>query len=335
MRPTREGRRFLFAFALIGLAALNTGNNLIYLIFSMMLSIFVLAVALNIANLKGLSVSLDIRHPAYAKEAATAVLNIKNSKRHMPSYSVRIGLPEGMKGGCFVDSVPPFADLSESFGVSFEKRGLYSLAGLSLESSFPFIFLVGKKMAKGEGGFLVYPEIRDIGEVLPEIRQTGGHLRTTRRGSGEELFVLRDFAPGDDGRKISWKATAKAEKLIVKEFGVAEAGLFTLILDSAGPPSGEPFERAVSLAASLSKRLLEEGFVVRLVTARKVVPFGGGAEHLFKILDHLAVVEVSESWESPLTEENSGSSLLVLRAGGTGGEALAAYSDGVLYAEEI
>ena len=61
---TREGRRFLIAVVLIGFAALNTGNNLIYLIFSMVLSISLISFPVALINLKGLKpCTVDFREP--------------------------------------------------------------------------------------------------------------------------------------------------------------------------------------------------------------------------------------------------------------------------------
>ena len=57
MRPTKEGKRFLLATLLIAVAAFNTGNNLIFLILAMMLSMILLSVVILRYNLKGLTLA--------------------------------------------------------------------------------------------------------------------------------------------------------------------------------------------------------------------------------------------------------------------------------------
>ena len=58
MKITREGKRFILTTVLIGVAALNTGNNLIYLIFSLMLSFIALAIVLLRINLSGITLEV-------------------------------------------------------------------------------------------------------------------------------------------------------------------------------------------------------------------------------------------------------------------------------------
>ena len=70
MRPTREGARYLLATGLIGLAAMNSGNNLIYIIFGMLLSVLVLSYAIMRVNLSGLMLKVEAEHPVFAGQKA-------------------------------------------------------------------------------------------------------------------------------------------------------------------------------------------------------------------------------------------------------------------------
>src|SRR3990172_2680087 len=99
MRLTREGKKFLIAAALIAVAALNTGNNLIYLILSMMLSLFVIAFAALRLNLKGISLDVSREGHLYAKERSNIKVSVTNSKKLLPSYSLRLLPPAENTGG--------------------------------------------------------------------------------------------------------------------------------------------------------------------------------------------------------------------------------------------
>ena len=88
MKLTREGKRFFLASILIGIAAFNTGNNLIYLILSMMLALFVLSVAILRINMKNLTVRLFQPGPVFANNPADIALTVKNLKS-FPSYSLQ------------------------------------------------------------------------------------------------------------------------------------------------------------------------------------------------------------------------------------------------------
>jgi uncharacterized protein (DUF58 family) len=87
--------------------------------------------------------------------------------------------------------------------------------------------------------------------------RSAGLRRTTRTGGGTDLLALRRYAPGDSHRLIHWKASARAGRLLVRQFA-AEAGerhVLWLRTDAAGWPRAEQFERAVSLAATLAEDL--------------------------------------------------------------------------------
>src|SRR5512135_722617 len=93
MKVSREGKRFAIATFLIGVAALNTGNNLIYLIFSLMLSFIILSVVLGRANLSGLSLAITGNPVLFAGEDAVLKIVAGNLKHMIPSYSVQSLFP--------------------------------------------------------------------------------------------------------------------------------------------------------------------------------------------------------------------------------------------------
>src|SRR4030042_3369409 len=99
MKLIREGKRFLIATAIIAVAALNTGNNLIYLILSMMLSILVLSILILRGNMNGLDLGVYQSQPVFANNPAYMNITISNRKRLIPSYSIKVLMPEGIKGG--------------------------------------------------------------------------------------------------------------------------------------------------------------------------------------------------------------------------------------------
>ncbi len=106
MKPTKEGKRFLLATLLIAVAAANTGNNLIYLILAMMISIFVISVVVLNLNLRGLIFGFAITQPIFAKSRSVMKVSLSNKKNFMPSYSIHITSPEGIEGQCTIPYVP-------------------------------------------------------------------------------------------------------------------------------------------------------------------------------------------------------------------------------------
>jgi uncharacterized protein (DUF58 family) len=335
MKLTREGKRFFLAALLIAVAAFNTGNNLIYLILSMMLSMLLLSVLLLRLNMKSLILRVAQNRPVFVNSPSSIDVTLLNRKR-LPAYSLRVSMSDSNGAMAYFPQIPSSSEVSETVPVVYGRRGAHGYGDFFVESSFPFIFFLKKLLSKVSNQIIVYPEIKDISEVVPETAVEGYALPTGIR-RGEDLSMIREFRYGDDWRRIHWKASAKTEKLMVAEYLSEEPRKFTVILDNLMPYDPESFEKAVSLAASVSDRFLKEGFFVRLLTCRKVIPFGSGGEHLFKILDVLALVEGQASWECPLSfgEEPQGLVMLILASEHSRLNSLIPVSDMVTYATNL
>lgn len=95
----------------------------------------------------------------------------------------------------------------------------------------------------------------------------GDHLRLRAHGqSGSEFHSLREYVQGDDLRRISWKASARSNDLIVKETALEGVKRCTVVLDTdVGGYDAEGFERAVSAAAGLVTGAAAAGLTTRMV----------------------------------------------------------------------
>jgi uncharacterized protein (DUF58 family) len=335
MKLSREGKRFFLAALLIGVAAFNTGNNLIYLILSMMLSILLLSVLLLRLNVKSLVLRVAQNRPIFANSPSSVDVILSNRKK-LPAYSLRVSLSDKSGGTAYFPEITGLSEVSDTVPVIYGRRGIYGYQDIFIESSFPFIFFLKRLLCKVDNQIIVYPEIKDVAEIIPDTAAEAYALPSGIR-RGEELSMIREFRYGDDWRRIHWKASAKSAKLMVTEYSTEEPRKLTVILDNLVPYDGGTFEKAVSLAASVSDRFLKEGFFVRLLTCRKVVPFGSGGEHLFKILDVLALTEGQASWECPLSfgEEPQGLVMLILSSEHSQLNSLAAVSDMVIHAANL
>ena len=334
MKLTREGKRFFLASILIGIAAFNTGNNLIYLILSMMLALFGLSVAILRINMKNLTVRLFQPGPVFANNPADITVTVKNLKS-FPSYSLRV-VESGATGSrIYFPFVPAISELSETVHRVFHKRGIYRQGDFSLESGFPFIFITKISPINVEGEILVYPELKDREDIFSDFNALNDENAHLSSRWGDEFAMIREFRYGDDRRKIHWKASAKADKLLVMEYAADELKKLTIILDNMRPQNEEIFENAVSFTASVAERFLRDEYFVRLLTCGKVIPFGSGTEHLYKILDLLAVIGRLDSWECPVSDEIDGIAFLILGSGESPLRKFIPQSDMVIHAETL
>jgi len=335
MRPTREGIRFLIASLLIAVAAFNTGNNLIFLILALMLSLLLLSIIILYLNLKGLSLAVFAAQPVFVKTRAIFRVSISNRKKHLPSYSIRAAIPVSTGRQGAAPYIPPASNSSIEMENTFTKRGLYKYGDFTLESNFPFSLFKKGIRAHIDGEVIVYPEIKEIDELIPELITTDYTALTIRPAPGDEFLTIRDFRYGDGMRRIQWKTSAKMGKLMVKDTGTDEPRLLTIILDNIKPLNKESFEKAVSFAASAADRFIRLGFFVRLVTCKRLIPFGSGLEHLYKILDVLAVIDEEDTWECPMMEEMQGTGILILKSQDSSLKKAAPACSMVMYAADL
>jgi uncharacterized protein (DUF58 family) len=331
---TREGRRFMIAVVLIGFAAFSTGNNLIYLLFSLMLSISFITLAVSFMNLRSISCSIDLREPLYAQTPFHLDVTYSNRKR-IPSFSVSLLFPAGIADHLYTPEIKKGLDKKSFNGVVIRKRGRYHLGDFRLSTGFPFIFMYISRTVPLAKDILVYPELIDVSTHLDEIRSQPSQREAGRIGQDGDFIFSREYVFGEESRRIDWKATAKTQKTMVREYASNDERLATVILDNASGSSNDVFEKAVSVSASFCKELIQRGYYVRLITCGKIIPFGNSREHLFKMLDILATIRKADEKEYYEGELPEGLSLLVRSADTTCFPGIEGACSGVIDARDV
>ncbi len=188
MNVSREGKRFILATLLTALAAFNTGNNLIYLIFSMMCSILVISVIVPKMNLKGLALRVSPEYPIFAKSPAVLEIAVTNNKRKLPSNSVKVILPDALGGESYFPRIPAQSEPSQTMRVVYNKRGVYGFGDFYLSSSFPFIFVTQKIVSTISEKVIVYPEIKDADVSISDLTKLGDALSYSGMRSGRSFL---------------------------------------------------------------------------------------------------------------------------------------------------
>lgn len=305
--PTRDGWWTLFAAVGLGVAAVNTGNNLLYLLSSMLLALVVVSGILSEAVIRRLRVAAVLPEEIQAGRPALLGATVTSLKRWVPSYSITVEVLEGGRAVRFIyiPRIPASDARLVTWETTLPRRGRYRLDGLRVTTRFPFgIFLkAGQPTLREE--VLVFPALAPVPTHLLRQLSAGGAVAARRRGRGSDLHNLRDYRAGDDPRLVHWKSSAKTGILTVRETE-AETTLDTRIVVAAGGDSPR-LEAAVSEAASLAVHLLSAGAQVELAGPGLWVPPGRGPAQRRRALTALAL------WEPAAAIP--GSVALPLRAG--------------------
>ncbi|MCA1576802.1 MAG: DUF58 domain-containing protein [Acidobacteria bacterium] len=314
--PTSGGGVFLVIIIVVGFAAWNTGNNLLFLVFSLLCSTLFVGWIAARTSLRDLTVSARFPDHIFAAEPAPVIVTLRNTKRLLPSFSIFVEArgpsseterePPSRRRYtkrllAYFSYVPHHASAEQRVEQLFPKRGHVLIDGFELSTRFPFGFFRRRRRLHARNvDIIVYPKPEVIGDQLHLLPMFAGRLPSMRRGVGHDLFSMRDYQPQDDLRHIDWKATARARRLTVREFTSEDDRRITIVLDTRlpGNPSEEllqRFERGVVQTASLLKHFIDERTEVRLVLGDEVGPFGSGAEQLYRCLKRLALVTPSEA----------------------------------------
>lgn len=125
-----------------------------------------------------------------------------------------------------------------------------------------------------------------------------GASRARVAGTGSEFYSLRDYVPGDEFRRINWKATARMSQLYSNEYELEHAINAYLLLDATTVPA-EVFGISVRAVASIATALLKGrnrvGLLVYSDTLRQVYP-ESGRKQMLQIIDALMDAEIKEPY---------------------------------------
>jgi len=176
-------------------------------------------------------------------------------------------------------------------------RANYQIGPMIVRARDPFGFYLTEKKLGAES-LSVMPRPERIRGAQLRPRHVGpwpGVIPSRVLGIGTEFYSLREYVPGDDPKRINWKASARYNQLITNETEAERVTDIMIVLDTDvtffGPTESELFERGVQAAASMASLLLKQGNRVGLVLQggeRGSIPAGFGKRHERRILYLLA-----------------------------------------------
>jgi uncharacterized protein (DUF58 family) len=310
---TGGGVVFVSIYTVVAFAAWNTGNNLLFLVFSVLSSTLFVALTAGRVSLRDLVVTARFPDHIFAGDPAPVIVTVNNTKRLLPSLSVvveareRAGTVAPGRGFfsrrvrerkrvlAYFMYVPHRARVEQRVEQTFPARGRVLVTGFELSTRFPFgFFRLRRRLRARDVEIVVYPKPVGLGDELHLLPIDAGQLEAERRGAGHDLHSLRQYQPRDDVRHIHWKASARHRRLIVREFTAEDERRVHVVLDTfveEGEDARARFERAVTQAASLVTHFVEERAEVRLTDGGGESRYGTGREHLYDCLRRLALVE--------------------------------------------
>lgn len=281
LRPTRDGWWFITVVAGILVVALNTGNNQLYLLLGMLLTLVLSSCLLGEVSLRGIIPRRQTPPRVHAGQPFLMGIVLRNSKRRFPSFSIEVEDlcdDQVVDKRCYFLKIPSGRTQQTSYRHSLSQRGRYVFTAFRISTKFPFALFRASRYVEHHSEVVVYPALIPLSHLPQALSAAVGEHALSRLGRSGNFHALREFRSGDDPRDIHWRNSARRKRLMVREYEVEAVQQVTLYIDNAlseeerrDPKAKEHLERVISWGASLGVFYLERGYAVYL-SVRSLAP---------------------------------------------------------------
>jgi uncharacterized protein (DUF58 family) len=289
---TAGGLVFSVGTFAVGFAAMNTGNNLLYMLLGAMLGFIVVSSWLSEQVIREIHVERLAPRAVTVGREMRLTYAVTNRKPRIPTMALEIS-EAGLPNRAFVGHVGAGATGHARSLNTFVRRGVYRLGTVTLSTCFPFGLFLKERDLEIAGEIVVWPRTdRPVPVPAPgggRVPRSGLSTRTVA-GQRGEYRGLRTYRPGDDPRDIHWRSSARLREPVIREYERDGAHTRWICLDLKAEP-GDAAEAAVEVAAALAERASSESRSFALVAGDRVVEPGEGPGQLERVLDALARVE--------------------------------------------
>lgn len=271
----------------LGFAAINTANNLIYLIVSALLSFMGVSGFIGRRNIQRLEIEILPPDEIYANIQTPVKIRIKNNKKFLPSFLIRVLLFGKVTLLPFIDRR---ASSDKFIEITLNKRGQNTIDNIFVCSVFPFNFFIRCKKIQESLKLIAFPEPLKCHLSQSDSSDKDkkkGDTSTDDIGFDSELISIRNYTTGDPLKYIHWKASAKTDRLKTKELSSLETEPVLIDLEDL------PFdtETKLSCATYLINQLFRLQIPFGLKTNKELFHPDLNPEHRLKLLNVLALYD--------------------------------------------
>jgi uncharacterized protein (DUF58 family) len=302
LKFTREGKYYVGITLGVGFAAINTGNNLLYLLLGMLVSLMLVSGVMSELSLRDLTVTRRLPTRAQVGRAHLVEIEVYNHKKRVPSYAIEV---EDLRAGqpadkrCFFLKISPSSAQVAAYRRTPARRGRDRHTGFRIATRFPFGLFEKSREVTSDGELVIYPAVDPV-RLPPEERgRMVGGVGTSGRGSSDETYCLRPMRDGDDPRDIYWRKSAILGQTVLRERARETRPDTRLIIDTvkpkdAGDQFSQGFEKRIREVASRAVAHIKRGDGVIVRTTRGDESRGDrnvGADRILRFLALLDAVD--------------------------------------------
>jgi uncharacterized protein (DUF58 family) len=299
LKFTREGKFFIGITFGVGFAAMNTANNLLYLMLGMLLALIIVSGVMSELSLRDLTVVRRLPLRAQVGRAHLVEIEVFNHKRRVPSYAIEV---EDLRAGqpadkrCFFLKISPKSAQVAAYRRTPPKRGRDVHVGFRIATRFPFGLFEKSREISSSGELVIYPAVDSIRLPASAAGKTLGGDGSLGRGDGDEFLGLKIMRTGEDPRDVHWRKSAAAGQLVLRERAREARPEVNLSLDVLRPANAKEewsiaFEKRIRDIASRAVAHLKRGDSISIVTNAGGHARGDRAVGADPMLRYLALVQ--------------------------------------------
>jgi uncharacterized protein (DUF58 family) len=309
LKFTREGKFFVGITLGVGFAAINTANNLLYLLLGLLLSLIVVSGIMSELSLQGLTVVRRLPSRSQVGRPHLVEIEVFNHKGRVPSYAIEVEDLRARQPAdkrCFFLKISPRSAQVAAYRRTPLRRGRDVHVGFRIATRFPFGLFEKSREVTAPGELVIYPAVDPVQLPPAQIGRALGTAHVVGRGHGEEFLGLRLMRAGDDPRDIHWRKTAAIGQPVMRERARETQPDVVITLDTArpiDPPDdwASLFERRIRDVASRAVAHLKRGDGVAIRTSSGGVARGNRTLGADPLLRYLALVEPQSPNSPPST----------------------------------
>jgi len=297
LKTTRIGKIYIALSVGVGIAALNTGNNLLYLMLGLLLSFIVSSGILSELNIRHLTLSRILPSNPRAGEECIVLYEIQISKGF--AFAIEIHEKnELFPAKAFLASINNEHPAIVTAKCNAPRRGPLKLGDIQVSTCFPFGLFIKTRSFHVPETLLVLPKpIHIHPKVIQASSQKlfNGSLNSNpnshKNGSGD-VWGIVDLPEGNDAKHIHWLKSATTGKLMQMMREPENSHVYRLQLEASSSLS--VLDRRCEELAAMAQWLLRRGHLVGLQTPTKTLNASCGFAHEKRILQTLAWVGFCE-----------------------------------------
>ncbi len=211
--PSSRGLGFGVLVILLLLIAFVYGNNLVYLLAFLLSGVLLVTILHSFMSLSGLVLQQGQSKPVFAGDAAGFAIHVSN-----PSKNERQGLEIGF-AGISEFNLAPLSKATLTLYSPTSKRGWHEPGKVTIASSFPLGLFRAWSPIRFDLKVLVYPKPAAQLSPFPENSAGAGAAANAGLKGSDEFYGVREYQAGDAIKHIHWKAFAKGQGVLSKQYG--------------------------------------------------------------------------------------------------------------------